>query len=151
MQGGVSDLIFLISTFSRCVSLHIIAHHHNSSLSESINDNIPKMLYCSSQWRKGKHYHWSRMRRIVTGTRRFVEIIFLKLLLPITSCLSLSDPHISVFARPLSVLYYLALQGSFIHMHALFEVIRYDTPESPVLRCVCPAVICVKIKINENL
>lgn len=63
--------------------------------------------------------------------------IFLKLLLVITSCLSLSDPHISVFARLLSVFYYHAPPGSFIHMHALLKVIRYDTPESPVLQCVC--------------
>lgn len=79
---------------------------------------------------KEKHYQRSWMRWIAAGTRRFMEIIFLKLFLPICRCSSLSDLHISVSARLLSVVNYLTPRGSFIHMHALFKVIRYDTPHS---------------------
>lgn len=69
---------------------------------------------------------------------------FLKRLSPITSCLSLSGPHISVFAK---------LPFSFVlHRDArLFHPYACHVQSNKVWQCVCPAVICVKIKINENL
>lgn len=62
----------------------------------------------------------------------------------------MSDLYISAFTGLISVLHYLAPRGSFISMHAQFEVISYDTTESLVLLCLCPAVICEKMKISEN-
>lgn len=48
----LSEKLLLAHTATVFVS--ITAHQHINSLSESISDNIPKTLHCSSRWRKRK-------------------------------------------------------------------------------------------------
>lgn len=140
MQGRAFDLIFLFSIYCCYVSVSLLTNTRAPCQSQSMT--TPKCRIVHPRGEKRKHYHWSRMRQIVTETQRFAEIISLKLLSPITSGLSPPDPRVLVSAGLLSGSHRLAPRGSPIHMHALFKVIRYDAPESPVLRRVCPAVMC---------